>query len=191
MNELKGTRTEQNLLTAFAGESQARNRYDYFAKQAKKDGYVQVSMIFEETAMNEKEHAKRFFKFLQGGEAEVKYDFPAGMIMDTATNLKNAADGENHEHSKMYLEYAKVAEEEGFKEVANVFLSIAKVEKQHEKRFRALRKNILEGTTFEKEETTLWKCNNCGYIHEGKSAPETCPACAHGKKYFEVLAENW
>jgi len=191
MNSLKGTRTEKNILTAFAGESQARNRYTYYASQAKKEGYVQISAVFQETADNEKEHAKRLFRFLEGGEAEVSAPFPAGVIGTTAENLKAAASGENYEHTTMYPEFAEVAEEEGFPEVAAVMRAIAVAEKQHEKRFLGLLKNIEDGTVFRKDRPVRWKCRNCGYIHEGPEAPEECPACAHPQAHFEILAENW
>lgn len=191
MAELKGSRTEKNLLTAFAGESQARNRYDYFAKQAKKEGYVQISMVFQETALNEVQHAKQFFKYLEGGDVKVEWEFPAGKIGTTEENLMAAAEGEKHEHTEMYPEFAKVAEEEGFEDVAATFRSIADAEKQHEKRYRGLLKNVQEGTVFKKDEPVLWKCNNCGYIHQGTEAPDLCPACKHPKAYFEVLCENW
>ncbi|MCX8174147.1 MAG: rubrerythrin family protein [Thermoplasmata archaeon] len=191
MKSLKGTRTEKNLLTAFAGESQARNRYTYFASQAKKEGYEQISAIFLETADNEKEHAKRLFKFLEGGEVEICGAFPAGKIGTTAENLKEAAAGENYEHSLMYPEFAKIAEEEGFTEIAGVFRAIANAEKQHEKRYLGLLRNIKEGRVFKKEKPVKWKCRNCGYIHEGTEAPEVCPACAHPRAYYELLEENW
>jgi len=191
VKSLKGTKTERNLLTAFAGESQARNRYTYFASQARKEGYEQISAIFLETADNEKEHAKRLFKFLEGGEVEISAAFPAGVIGDTKENLKAAAAGENYEHTKMYPEFAKIAEEEGFEEIASVFRAIAVAEKQHEKRYLGLLKNIEEGKVFKKEKVVKWKCRNCGYIHEGTEAPEECPACAHPRAYFELLAENW
>ncbi len=181
MKSLKGTRTEQNLLKAFAGESQARMRYDYFSKQAKKEGLEQISAIFAETALNEKEHAKRFFKFLEGGMVEITAAYPAGVIGTTAENLKAAADGE----------FADVAEEEGFKEVATAFRMIAKVEKAHEERYRKLYTNLEEGKVFEKDGVMIWKCRNCGYIHEGKSAPKVCPACLHPQAYFELEAENY
>jgi len=189
--ELKGSKTEKNLLTAFAGESQARNRYTYFASQAKKDGYVQIQSIFEETANQEKEHAKRLFKFLQGGEAEVQASFPAGVIGTTPENLKEAAGGENHEWTEMYPGFAKVAEEEGFSEIADVFRSIAVAEKQHEKRYNDLRANIEAGRVFKREKPVVWRCRNCGYLHEGTEAPETCPACNHPQAHFEILGENW
>nr|MDO8076822.1 rubrerythrin family protein [Candidatus Freyarchaeota archaeon] len=191
MKSLKGTKTERNLLTAFAGESQARNRYTYFASQARKEGYEQISAIFLETADNEKEHAKRLFKFLEGGEVEISAAFPAGVIGDTKENLKAAAAGENYEHTKMYPEFAKIAEEEGFEEIASVFRAIAVAEKQHEKRYLGLLKNIEEGKVFKKDKVVKWKCRNCGYIHEGTEAPEECPACAHPRAYFELLTENW
>ncbi|KPK68154.1 rubrerythrin [candidate division WOR_3 bacterium SM23_60] len=191
MKELRGTQTEKNLLTAFAGESQARNRYDYFAKQAKKDGYEQISGIFAETAENEKEHAKRLFKFLKGGEAEVRAAFPAGVIGPTTDNLKAAAAGENHEHITMYPEFARIADNEGFNEIAEVFRSIAIAEAQHEKRYRALLDNIKTGKVFQRATAVKWRCRNCGYIHEGKEPPEQCPACAHPRAYFELLGENW
>jgi len=191
VKSLKGTKTERNLLTAFAGESQARNRYTYFASQARKEGYEQISAIFLETADNEKEHAKRLFKFLEGGEVEISAAFPAGVIGDTKENLKAAAAGENYEHTKMYPEFAKIAEEEGFEEIASVFRAIAVAEKQHEKRYLGLLKNIEEGKVFKKEKVVKWKCRNCGYIHEGTEAPEECPACAHPRAYFELLTENW
>ena len=191
MKSLKGTQTEKNLLTAFAGESQARNRYTFFASQAKKDGYVQISNIFRETADNEKEHAERLFKFLEGGEVEIAAAFPAGTIQDTKENLKAAAAGENYEWTEMYLNFAKVADEEGFKEIAAVFRSIAIAEKQHEKRYLALRENILKKRVFKRDKVVKWRCGNCGYIHEGTEAPEICPACAHKREYFELLGENW
>ncbi len=189
--ELKGTRTESNLLTAFAGESQARNRYTYFASQAKKDDFVQIQSIFEETANQEKEHAKRLFKFLQGGEVEVTAAFPAGVIGTTAENLKAAAGGENHEWTTMYPEFAETAREEGFPEIAAVFNAIAIAEKQHEKRYLDLLKNIEAGTVFKKGESVVWRCRNCGYLHEGPEALALCPACAHAQAHFELLGENW
>ena len=188
---MKGTRTEKNILTAFSGESQARNRYNYFASKAKKEGYVQISRIFTETADNEKEHAKRLFKFLEGGEVEIQAAFPAGVIGTTAENLKAAAAGENHEHEHMYPEFADIAEEEGFLEVAAAMRSIAIAEKQHEKRFLKLLKNIEEGKVFRRDTVVVWKCGNCGYVHVGLEAPELCPACAHPKDYFELVDENW
>ena len=192
MKSLKGTRTEKNLLTAFAGESQARNRYTYFASKAKKEGYEQIAAIFLETADNEKEHAKRLFKFLEGGEVEVSASFPAGVIGTTAENLKAAASGENFEHVNMYPEYAKIAEEEGFPEIAAVFNNIAVAEKYHEKRFLALLNNIEQHKVFNKESAVNWRCRNCGYVHENSTeAPEECPACAHPRAHFELLAENY
>ncbi len=188
---IKGSRTEKNLLTAFAGESQARNRYSYYAGQAKKDGFVQIQHVFEETANHEKEHAKRFFKFLQGGEKEIQAAFPAGVIGTTAENLKASADGENHEWTSMYPEFAKIANEEGFDEIAEVFNSIAVAEKQHERRYLGLLKNVKEGTVFKKAETAVWRCQNCGYLHEGSEATMKCPACNHPQAHFELLAENW
>ena len=189
--KLKGSETEKNLLTAFAGESQARNRYDYFASQARKDGYVQISKIFQETALNEKEHAKRLFKFLEGGEAKIQAAYPAGVIGDTEANLKAAAAGENHEHTSMYPEFAETAAKEGFAEIAGVFRAIAVAEKQHEKRYLGLLANIQAGRVFEREEPVRWKCGNCGYVHLGREAPMECPACAHPRDHFELLDGNW
>jgi rubrerythrin len=189
--KIKGTKTEKNLLTAFAGESQARNRYTYFASQAKKEGYEQIAAIFLETADNEKEHAKRLFKFLEGGEVEISAAFPAGVIEDTKENLKAAASGENYEHTKMYPDFARVAEEENFQEIASVFSSIAVAERQHEKRYLSLLENIEKGRVFKSEKVVKWRCRNCGYIHEGTEPPEKCPACAHPKAYFELLGENY
>jgi len=191
MRKLRGTQTEKNLLSAFAGESQARNRYTYFASAAKKEGYEQIAAIFTETAENEKEHAKRFFKFLEGGDVEVTAAFPAGVISTTAENLLAAADGEKHEHTVLYPEFAKVAEAEGFAEIAQIFRAVASVEKQHEKNYRTLRENVLNKRVFEKAQPIKWRCRNCGYIHEGSKAPDRCPACAHPQAYFEVLAENY
>ncbi len=191
MKSLKGTKTEKNLLTAFAGESQARNRYTYFSSKAKKEGYEQISGIFAETADNEKEHAERLFKFLEGGEAEVAAAFPAGIIGKTVDNLKAAAEGENYEHTTMYPEFAKVADEEGFNEIASVFTSIAVAEKQHEKRYLGLAENIEKDSVFKRDKVVKWRCRNCGYIHEGTEPPDECPACAHAKAYFELLGENW
>lgn len=188
---LKGTKTEKNLLTAFAGESQARNRYTYFASKAKKDGYVQIQAIFEETAGQEKEHAKRLFKFLEGGEVEIQASFPAGVIGTTLDNLKEAAGGENYEWTDMYPGFAVVAREEGFNEIADVFESIAVAEKQHEKRYLGLMANIEKGTVFKKDQSVRWFCRNCGYVHEGKEAVETCPSCDHAQAHFEVICENW
>jgi rubrerythrin len=191
MADLKGTMTEKNILTAFAGESQARNRYTYFAGQARKDGYVQIADIFEETANQEKEHAKRLFKLLKGGEVNVQATFPAGMIGQTAANLKSSAEGEHHEWESMYPSFAQVARDEGFENIAGIFEAIALAEKQHERRYLGLLANIEAGTVFEKKEAVTWRCRNCGYIHEGNGAPEVCPACAHPQAYFELLAENW
>jgi rubrerythrin len=191
MARLKGTRTEKNILTAFVGESQARNRYTYYAAQAKKDGFVQVADILEETASQEKEHAKRLFKMLEGGEVEVTASFPAGVIGTTADNLREAAGGENHEHTSMYPGFAAVAREEGFEDIAKVFLAIGVAEKQHEKRFRDLLANIEAGRVFRRESPVVWRCRNCGYVHEGIEAVATCPACAHPQAHFEILAENW
>jgi rubrerythrin len=191
MGNLKGTQTEKNILTAFAGESQARNRYTYFASQAKKDGYVQISEIFTETANQEKEHAKRLFKLLEGGEVEVTAAFPAGVIGTTLDNLKEAAAGENYEYSDMYPGFAKTAIEEGFDEIADIFKAIAVAEKQHEKRYLALAANMANGVVFKKSEPVVWRCRNCGYLHEGTDAPEECPACAHPQAHFELLGENW
>ena len=191
MGSLKGTKTEKNLLTAFTGESQARNRYTYFASQAKKEGYEQISGIFRETADNEKEHAKRLFKFLEGGEVEITAAFPAGVIGSAKDNLKASAEGENYEHTKMYPGFARIAEEEGFSDIAKVFMSIAVAEKQHEKRYLDLLANIDNGNVFKKEKVVRWRCRNCGYIHEGTEPPEKCPACAHPKAYFELLGENY
>ncbi len=188
---IKGTRTEKNILTAFAGESQARNRYSYFASQAKKDGYEQITSIFQETADQEKEHAKRLFKLLEGGEVEVQASFPAGVIGTTVENLKEAAAGENYEWTDMYPGFAKVAREEGFDEIADIFMSIAVAEKQHEKRYNDLRANIEAGRVFKRDTKVVWRCRNCGYLHEGKEAPTECPACAHPQAHFELLGENW
>lgn len=191
MSRLKGTQTEKNLLTAFAGESQARNRYTYYASQAKKDGFVQISDIFEETANQEKEHAKRLFKFLEGGSVEFCATSPAGVISSTSENLEEAAAGENYEHTKMYPEFARVAQEEGFDEIAGVFMAIAVAERQHEKRYLALAKNIETDRVFRREGKVVWRCRNCGYLHKGSEAPQECPACAHPQAHFELLAENW
>jgi len=191
MKTLKGTKTEKNLLAAFAGESQARNRYSYFVSQAKKEGFEQISAIFTETADNEQEHAKRFFKFLEGGMVEIVAAYPAGVIGSTAENLKAAAAGENEEHTKLYPEFARIAAEEGFSEVSAAFKMIAKVEMQHEKRYLGLLANIEQGKVFKKDQPTRWKCRNCGYVHEGAGAPDKCPACLHVQAHFELLAENW
>jgi rubrerythrin len=191
MKDLKGTRTEKNIITAFAGESQARNRYTFAASQARNEGYMQIADIFEETANQEKEHAKRLFNLLQGGMVEIKESFPAGMNGSTLENLKGAAEGEHHEQTSMYPDFAKIAGEEGFNDIALIFSSIAVAEKQHEKRFRGLAENIAKGTVFKKESPIIWRCRNCGYIHTGIEAPKICPACIHPQAYFEQLGENW
>ena len=188
---IKGTQTEKNLLAAFAGESQARNRYTYFAGAAKKEGYEQISAIFLETAENEKEHAKVFFKYLEGGEVELTAAFPAGVIGTTAANLEAAADGEKLEWSALYADFERVAREEGLPEIAHSFHEIAEVEQVHEARYRKLLANIVNGEVFRKKSPVKWHCRNCGYVHEGAEAPETCPACNHPKAYYEVLAENY
>jgi rubrerythrin len=191
MASLKGTKTEKNLLAAFAGESQARNRYTYFASQAKKEGFVQISIVFEETANQEKEHAKRFFKFLEGGDVEIVAAYPAGIIGTTKENLEAAATGENFEWTKLYQNFAADAEEEGFPEVAAAFKNISVAEKQHEKRYLGLLANVQQDKVFKKDGTVVWRCLNCGYLHEGTEAPEICPACKHPRDYFELLGENW
>ena len=191
MTDLKGSLTEKNLLTAFAGESQARNRYTYFASQAKKEGFVQIQSIFEETANQEKEHAKRLFKFLEGGEVEIKASFPAGVIGSTQENLKASAAGENYEHTEMYPGFAKTAREEGFEAIATVFEAIAVAEKQHEKRYLDLAANIEAGRVFKRDTEVVWRCRNCGYLHVGKEAPQVCAACAHPQAHFELLGENY
>ncbi|MBB6481730.1 rubrerythrin [Spirochaeta isovalerica] len=188
---IKGTETEKNLLKAFAGESQARNRYTYFAGAARKEGLVQIADIFEETADQEKEHAKRFFKFLEGGMTEITAAFPAGVIGSTAENLKAAAGGEHEEWTDLYPAFAAKAREEGFENVAKVFEAVCIAEKQHEKRYLGLLKNVEEGTVFKKSESVWWRCRNCGYIVEAAEAPKACPACAHPQAHFELLAENW
>jgi rubrerythrin len=188
---IKGTQTEKNLLAAFAGESQARNRYSYAASAAKKAGLEQISAIFTETAENEKEHAKKFFKFLEGGDAEITATYPAGLIGDTAHNLQAAADGELAEWTMIYKDFAGTAEKEGFLEVAAAFRSIAKVEKEHEARYRHLLANLRDGKVFKKDKPVRWICRNCGYVHEGPDAPNQCPACNHPQAYFEVKAENY
>ncbi|MBW1894720.1 MAG: rubrerythrin family protein [Deltaproteobacteria bacterium] len=191
MGNLKGTRTEKNILTAFCGESQARNRYTYFASKAKKEGYVQMATIFEETANQEKEHAKRLFKLLEGGEVEITGAFPAGVIGTTLENLKAGAGGEHYEHTVMYPEFAKTAREEGFDSIAMIFEAIAVAEKQHEKRYNDLSASIEAGTVFKRGEKVKWRCINCGYVHEGEEALEMCPACAHPQAYYELLGENY
>ncbi|MCP4231954.1 MAG: rubrerythrin family protein [bacterium] len=183
--------TERNILAAFAGESQARNRYSFFASKAKKDGFIQVSLAFEETANQEKEHAKRLFKLLEGGEVEVTGAFPAGVIGSTAENLKASAAGEHHEWEEMYPGFAETARTEGFKGIASMFEAIAVAEKQHEKRFLGFLSNIKNGTVFKKDASVVWRCLNCGYLHDGVEAPDECPACAHPQSYFELLGENW
>lgn len=189
--DLKGSKTEKNLLMAFAGESQARNRYTYFASKAKKDGFIQISDIFEETANQEKEHAKRLFKFLKGGDVEVTAAFPAGVVGPTTENLKAAAGGENHEWTEMYPGFAAIAREEGFEDIAKVFEAIAVAEKQHEKRYLDLKNNIDNGIVFKRKNSVTWRCRNCGYLHTGNEAPDICAACAHPRAHFELLGENW
>ncbi|HKM92257.1 MAG TPA: rubrerythrin family protein [Prolixibacteraceae bacterium] len=191
MTSIKGTKTEQNLLKAFAGESQARNRYTYFAKVAKKEGLEQMSAIFMETAENEMEHAKSFFKFLEGGMVEITASYPAGIIGTTLENLEAAADGENEEWTELYPEFARIAEEEGFKQIAMVFKQIAKVEKHHEERYRKLYDNLESGKVFKRDGKVIWKCRNCGFIHEGSVAPQKCPACDHPQSYFEINCDNF
>jgi len=191
VEDLKGSQTEKNLLMAFAGESQARNRYTYFAGQAKKEGLIQISEIFSETANQEKEHAKRFFGFLEGGDLEVTAEFPAGIIGTTLENLKAAAAGEHYEQTEMYPGFAKIAREEGLDAIAMVFESIAVAEKQHEKRYLDLASNIETDRVFRRDKKVTWRCRNCGYLHEGEGAPEQCPACAHPQAYFELLGENY
>ncbi len=191
MAELKGTQTATNLMTAFAGESQARNRYTYFASQARKQGFIQIAKIFEETAAQECEHAKRLFKFMEGGDVDISAAFPFGVIGNTADNLRAGAAGENYEWTEMYPGFAATAREEGFEQVAHAFESIAVAEKQHEKRYLDLAKNIDEGKVFKRDKPVMWRCINCGYLHEGTEPPQVCPACAHAKAHFELLGENW
>ncbi len=191
MSKLKGSKTERNILTAFAGESQARNRYAYFASQACKDGFIQIGDIFTETADQEREHAKRLFKFLEGGEVTISAAFPAGVIGDTLTNLRAAAAGEHYEQTEMYPSFAKVARDEGFTAIADAFEAIAVAERQHEKRYNALAANIENGRVFSRSTTVTWRCRNCGYLHKGTDAPQVCPACSHPQAHFELLAENW
>ncbi|MEM0360720.1 MAG: rubrerythrin family protein [Candidatus Diapherotrites archaeon] len=191
VKSLKGTKTEKNLLAAFAGESQARNRYTYFASVARKEGFEQIANIFMETAENEREHAKVFFKYLEGGEVQITAGYPAGMIKDTKSNLKAAADGERMEWSTLYAEFEKVAREEGFEQIAVSFKEIAEVEEFHEKRYRKLIENIEKCEVFKRKKPVKWHCTNCGYVHEGLEAPETCPACKHPQSYYEILAENY
>ena len=188
---IKGTQTEKNLMIAFAGESQARNRYTYYSAVARKEGLVQISHIFEETAAQEKEHAKRFFKFLEGGEVEITASFPAGTIASTLENLRHAAEGEEHEWTEMYPGYAKIAREEGFEDIAQTFEAIAIAEKQHGKRYQDLADNLEAGRVFKRNGRVTWRCRNCGYLHEGEEAPELCPACLHPQAHFELLGENW
>ncbi|HUU50455.1 MAG TPA: rubrerythrin family protein [Nitrospinota bacterium] len=189
--ELKGSRTEKNLLAAFAGESQARNRYTYFSSVAKKEGFEQIAAIFLETAENEREHAKRFFKFLEGGKIEITASYPAGVIGNTKTNLLASAEGEKEEWGILYPEASKIAKEEGFDEIAQLYKKIAEVEEKHEKRYRKLLKNIIDGTVFKKDEVVKWKCRNCGYVHEGMEALELCPACVHPQAHYELFCENY
>jgi rubrerythrin len=191
MPSLKGTRTEKNLLAAFAGESQARNRYTYASSVARKAGMLQIAELFMETAENEKEHAKVFFKFLEGGAVEITAAYPAGVIGDTAENLKAAAAGEHEEWAEIYPKFAEVAQQEGFPEVAVAFAMIAKVEKEHEERYLKLLENVESGKVFKKDEPVRWKCRNCGYVHDGNEPPDLCPACKHSKDHFEVKAENY
>lgn len=191
MKSIKGTQTEQNLLKSFAGESQARTRYTFFASVAKKEGFEQISAIFMETAEQEKEHAKKFFKYLEGGMVEITASFPAGVIGTTAENLKAAAEGENEEWVDLYPHFADVAEQEGFPAVALTFRNVAKVEAEHEKRYRKLLENVENGTVFSDSEEIEWQCRNCGYVHRGKTAPEACPACAHPRAYFERKKNNY
>ena len=191
MKSLKGTKTEQNLLKAFAGESQARMRYDYFAKQAKKEGLEQISGIFAETALHEKQHAKRFFNFLEGGDLEITATYPAGKIGTTLENLKASAEGENEEWTELYPEFARIAEEEGFKQVALAFRNIAEAEKAHDARFRKLYDNLEAGKVFKRDGVLVWKCRNCGFLHEGEEAPKMCPACLHPQAHFEIHSENY
>jgi rubrerythrin len=189
--ELKGSQTEHNLVTAFVGESVARNRYTFFASQAKNDGYIQIAQIFEETANQEKEHAKRFFKFLQGREVKIECGFPAGVVGATLDNLLAASHGENEEWSALYPSFAAKAREEGFKTVGVIFDMVSVAEKLHERRFRGLLESIQKGRVFKRDQPVKWLCLNCGYVHEGPEAPAACPACAHPQAYFQVLAENW
>lgn len=191
MQSLKGSQTEQNLITSFAGESQARNRYTYFAGKARKEGLVQIAQIFEETANQEKEHAKRFFSSLEGGEVIVQTAFPAGVIAGTADNLKAAAEGERYEWTEMYPGFAKTARQEGFESIAKLMEAVAVAEKWHEKRYMDLLRNVENGKVFKKDMPVVWRCINCGYLHEGLEAPGACPACAHPQAYYEILAENW
>ena len=188
---IKGTKTEKNLLASFAGESQARNRYTYFAGAARKEGYEQIASIFEETANQEKEHAQRFFSYLEGGELEISAAYPAGKIGATVENLKAAAAGENLEHTKLYPEFAQTAEQEGFSEIAGLWRLISVAERYHEKRYRDFAANLEAGRVFKREQKVVWRCRNCGYLHEGPEAPEQCPACRHPRAHFELKGENW
>jgi len=188
---IKGSQTEKNLLKSFAGESQARNRYTYFASVARKEGFEQIANIFTETAENEKEHAKIFFKFLEGGDLEITATYPAGKIGTTAENLLAAANGEKMEWETIYPEFEKIARQEGFEDVAKAFKEIGEVEEKHEARYRKLLENVRHGKVFKKDKVVKWKCLNCGYVHEGKDAPDTCPACKHPQAYYEVLEENY
>jgi rubrerythrin len=189
--ELRGSQTERNLVMAYVGESVARNRYTFFASQAKNDGYIQIAQIFEETASQEKEHAKRFYKYLQGGEVQIQCSFPAGVVGTTAENLLAAADGEHHEWSELYPSFADIAKKEGFNAIGIILEKISVAEKQHERRFRGLLESLQNGQVFKRNQTVKWRCMNCGYVHEGPEAPAACPACAHPQAYFELLAENW
>ncbi len=191
MKSIKGSRTEHNLLASFAGESQARNRYTYFASAAKKEGLVQISKIFEETANQEKEHAKRFFSFLEGGAVEITAAYPAGVVGSTLENLKASACGENEEWSELYPEFARIAREEGFEQVAVLWENVSIAEKQHEKRYADLAKNLEDGKVFKRDGVVVWRCINCGFIHEALEAPTLCPACLHPQAHFELLGENW
>ena len=191
MKSIKGTRTEKNLLASFAGESQARNRYTYFASVARKEGLIQISKIFEETADQEKEHAKRFFSFLEGGMVEITAAYPAGVVSSTLDNLKAAAAGENDEWTKLYAEFARIAREEGFEQIATLWEKVSNAEKQHEKRYNDLWQNLSAGKVFKRDGVVVWRCINCGYLHEAQEAPKLCPACLHPQSFFEILGENW
>lgn len=191
MAGIKGSETEKNLLKSFAGESQARNRYTYFSSKARQEGLIQIANIFEETANQEKEHAKRFFSQLEGGDLVIEAAFPAGIISGTADNLKAAAAGEHYEWTELYPGFAKIARQEGFESAAKIWEAVSNAEKQHEKRYLDLLKNVESGKVFRKDSPVVWRCLNCGYLHEGLEAPESCPSCAHPKGYFEILAENW
>lgn len=191
MKSVKGTKTEQNLLKAFAGESQARNRYTYFAEKAEEEGFIQISRIFEETADQEREHAERFFSFLEGGDLEIQASFPAGEVKGTADNLAQAAAGEHMEWTTLYKNFAEVAQEEGFPQIAAVFNAVCVAEKQHEKRYNKLRDNVLKGEVFKKQQKAIWSCMNCGYIYEGEEPPKKCPACGYPQSYYELVRENW